>query len=423
MRNYSRSHLSRPALAHQLGTNTAGCNEKTADQLADIAEFDEREQYLEAAHPSTTSYCVQVLRMSEDSARKRIHATRVARQYPVIFEMIADGKLHLSAVVMLARYLNPTNADELLAATTFKTREEIERILAERFPRLDQPMLAPVSEPDAVDDGDGGEILDALHKVRAPGRVQNETVVAAPASASSVPARSPWPITVDPIDHEKLRYAQSLLRHQIPSGDMTKVLSRLIELGLAQLEKQRTGAGRKPRVPLCTSSNPRYIPNAVKQTVWERDGGQCTFTSESGHRCPAREFIEHDHAMPVARGGMATVENLRLRCRAHNQYEAERTFGTEFMRNKREVRRPEPQPMTRMPEPQMSPAAAEVVPWLRGLGFKIAEASAAASLCENMESEPLEKRVRVALSYFPKGTWRNRSACDDVAGRAHARNF
>ena len=400
MRNYSRSHLSRPALAHQLQTNTASCNEKTADQLADIAEFDEREQYLEAAHPSMTSYCVHVLRLSDDSARKRIHAARVARQYPVIFEMIADGKLHLSAVVMLARYLDPTHADELLAAATFKTREEIERLLAERFPRLDQPMLAPVAKPDAVDHGDDVEILDDLHKVRAPGRVQNETVESAPAS---VPARSPWPITVDPADHEKLRYAQSLLRHQIPSGNMTKVVSRLIALGLAQLEKQKTGACRKPRAPLRSSRNPRYIPNAVKRAVWERDGGQCTFTSESGHRCPAREFIEYDHVVPVARGGMATVENLRLRCRAHNQYEAERTFGTEFMQNKRESRRSEPQPKARLPEPQMSAAAAEVIPWLRGLGFKIAEANAAAALCESMECEPLEKRVRVALSYFRNG--------------------
>jgi len=28
------------------------------------------------------------------------------------------------------------------------------------------------------------------------------------------------------------------------------------------------------------------------------------------------------------------VENLRLRCRAHNQFEAERAFGAEFMERK-----------------------------------------------------------------------------------------
>jgi len=141
----------------------------------------------------------------------------------------------------------------------------------------------------------------------------------------------------------------------------------------------------------------------VKSEVWKRDGGQCTFVGDSGHRCPSRSALEFDHIEPVARGGQSTVQNLRLRCRAHNQYEAERTFGIEFMRNKRESRRPALQSRTAMPEPQMSEAAAEVVPWLRGLGFKIAEAHAAASLCESMASEPLEKRVRMALSYFRKG--------------------
>ncbi len=42
--------------------------------------------------------------------------------------------------------------------------------------------------------------------------------------------------------------------------------------------------------------------------------------------------------MPVARGGEATTDNLRLRCRAHNQYKAERTYGESFMRGKRERR-------------------------------------------------------------------------------------
>jgi len=69
--------------------------------------------------------------------------------------------------------------------------------------------------------------------------------------------------------------------------------------------------------------------------VWERDGGQCTFVSEAGHRCPARTRLEFDHVVEVARGGQATVSGVRLRCRAHNEFTAERTFGTEFMRHQR----------------------------------------------------------------------------------------
>ena len=71
----------------------------------------------------------------------------------------------------------------------------------------------------------------------------------------------------------------------------------------------------------------RHIPDAVKRAVWERDGGRCTFVSEAGHRCPARELIEFDHIDEVARGGEATVDNIRLRCRAHNAYEGELFYG------------------------------------------------------------------------------------------------
>src|SRR5262249_42235523 len=82
-----------------------------------------------------------------------------------------------------------------------------------------------------------------------------------------------------------------------------------------------------------------YIPADVNRTVRERDQHQCTFVSETGRRCSARTFLELDHIEPVARGGKSTVENLRLRCRAHNQHEAESAFGTDFMSNKREQAR------------------------------------------------------------------------------------
>jgi hypothetical protein len=79
----------------------------------------------------------------------------------------------------------------------------------------------------------------------------------------------------------------------------------------------------------------RHVPAHVRRVVWERDRGQCTFVGDTGHRCGARTWLEFDHVEPVARGGRATIETIRLRCRAHNQYEAERVFGAGFMRAKR----------------------------------------------------------------------------------------
>ncbi len=39
--------------------------------------------------------------------------------------------------------------------------------------------------------------------------------------------------------------------------------------------------------------------------------------------CAERGFLEFHHMTPFAEGGEATVANLQLRCRAHNQYEAD----------------------------------------------------------------------------------------------------
>ena len=52
-------------------------------------------------------------------------------------------------------------------------------------------------------------------------------------------------------------------------------------------------------------------------------------------RCAARGLLEvHHHETPYALGGAASVDNLRLMCRAHNALQAERDFGRDFMLRK-----------------------------------------------------------------------------------------
>jgi hypothetical protein len=74
------------------------------------------------------------------------------------------------------------------------------------------------------------------------------------------------------------------------------------------------------------SAASRHIPNAVKRAVWYRDAGQCAFVARTGERCTERTFLELHHIQPYAMDGPATVGNISLRCRRHNQYEAERAF-------------------------------------------------------------------------------------------------
>jgi hypothetical protein len=150
------------------------------------------------------------------------------------------------------------------------------------------------------------------------------------------PERYAIQVTVSKATHDKLRQAQALLSHAVPSGDVAEVLDRALDVLIAQLERRKYGATDRPSARTRPASrNPRHIAAHVRRAVRRRDGDRCTFTDVHGKRCNERKFLEFDHVETVSRGGEATVSNIRLRCRAHNQYEAERTFGAEFMRHKR----------------------------------------------------------------------------------------
>jgi 5-methylcytosine-specific restriction endonuclease McrA len=213
--------------------------------------------------------------------------------------------------------------------------------------------------------------------------------------------------TMDKQMYDQLRYVQSLLGPRVPSRDLAKVFALAIECLKDKLEKQKFGKCAHPRKRR-GSNDVRYVPDEVKRAVWERDGGRCTFVGSGGKRCDAREALEFDHLDPVARGGRSTVAGVRLLCRAHNQHAAECVFGKEFMHTKRQRARCNPtqtQAETGTAAEVEPPSVAEsdVTPWLRQLGFTVAEARRGAALCAHIPDAALEERVRVALRGLAPG--------------------
>jgi hypothetical protein len=410
MKGYSFSHLTNPALLQGLAAQLTHHRGSTATLLAYLAEVDERRLYVPAGYPSMYLYCVHELHMSEDTAFKRIRVARTARQFPAIFPALADGRLNLSGVLLLAARLTPANAGELLAAAAHKTHAEIELLLAERFPQPDLPTLVRALSPASSADEQATWPVAGIVEAPAPQLVPEPVRCAARAKLAPLsPGRFALQVTVDQETHQLLRYVQALLGHALPSGDVAAVLKRALEIASRQLERQKFAKSARSR-PRHGAAKGRYVPAEVRRTVWQRDGGQCTFVSESGKRCGSTTRLEFDHVDPVARGGQTTVDRMRLRCRAHDQYEAECTFGGGFMRGKREEarcrtaeKRAQAQERARAQEQARSEAAAEsasqadVRPWLRQLGFSAEEARRGAALCADIPDAPLEKRVQVAL--------------------------
>jgi 5-methylcytosine-specific restriction endonuclease McrA len=188
---------------------------------------------------------------------------------------------------------------------------------------------------------------------------------------------------------------------------------RAIEALIDRLERNRFGPGAKPRKDgRRAKSGSRRISFEVKRAVWKRDGSQCTFKSDAGRRCECRKDLQFDHIKEFARGGEATVDNIRLRCPGHNQHTAEKTFGAGFMRQKREEaararaaakaarEHTHAEKAAEAERTRLQPHQVEVLPWLEQLGCRKDESRIAVESCRDMADTPLEVRVKRALSWF-----------------------
>ena len=320
MRRYSLTHLSNEVLDSQLITKAANEKGATAELLAHIAESDERKRYLPAAYESMLAYCIGELGFSKDEAKQRIQIARAGRACPGVFEALEQGRIHLTGLRLLAPHLTPENAGELLSAAAHKSKEDIERLLAERSPRLDVPdMVVPVA------------VEGALEHL---GKADSQGVASAPASLGSCSRFIPLSSETYAVQFtrsreadERFRHAQDLLGHQVKSSDLAEVYGRAIEALIEKLERIRFGAGAKPRKSgRRAKAGSRHVSVEVKRTVWIRDKGQCTFRSESGRRSslPATPPARGDPVAGAAGVPQGRIAHRRRTLSRHGGFTARR---------------------------------------------------------------------------------------------------
>src|SRR5207245_3061556 len=128
-------------LLHRLAELMGQSRRVEADIVAHIAEVDERRLYAREALPSMFAYCTYVLHLSYGEAYLRISAARASREHPMLLAMLADGRLHLSAIAKLAPHLTRENRDSLLERATHRSKRQIEEQIAEIAPRQDVPAV------------------------------------------------------------------------------------------------------------------------------------------------------------------------------------------------------------------------------------------------------------------------------------------
>ncbi len=348
-------------LLEALKSTLARDRSTTVELLVLLGEVEHRRLHRGAGYDSMFDYCLGEHHMSEDVACHRLRVARAVRRWPVILDMIEDGRLHVTGVSEIARYLTPRNAAELIGASVHQSRRAIRLMIAERFPRGDAPTVlrpvgdaaGPASSPlpptehpafgapsgSAVAPGSNPPVPVRVGPIESPNPCESkEPLPKYPRIEPLAPQRFALQVTIDQECHDLLLYAKALLGHAVPSGDLPEVLKRCLRDAVEGLERRKFGVGARLRT-VRDPKDPRYVSPAVRREVFVRDEGQCTFVGNRGHRCGSQTRLQLHHRNTFARGGPATAANLTLHCATHDQLQAERDYGEGFIQAKVEAAR------------------------------------------------------------------------------------
>ena len=277
--------------------------------------------------------------ISEAEAYLRITVARASREHPMLLMMLGDGRLHLTGIAKLAPRLTRENREALLKRATHRSKRQIEELVAEIAPRPDVPALTrklpertprSIPTPSVVAD----PVPPTLPGLRPAGVAL--LAVATNSAPSAVvqplaPARFKVQFTATVELRDKLERLRALMRSRVRDGDLAAIIEHAVTEKLERLEARRFARTATPRKSLPgaddLSPSSRSIPAAVKRAVCERDGSRCRYVDKQGQRCPERNQLEFHHHHPFGLGGGHSLQNIRLMCRAHNLYAAERDYG------------------------------------------------------------------------------------------------
>lgn len=347
-----------------------------AETILHLSEIDRRGIYRDAGYASLFSYACEGLGYSEGSAHRRVQAARCLKHSPEAYELLKAGKLTLCALAEAAKVMTNENRAQVLSHVQGKSKRDAERVAiqfgapaqprrasirprlviarrteqrisAEEFDLFSTPIYSTLTSPveqtsaqplatgRAMEQTIGQQIGQELERadrkmtfavsfeLSEEGKALYDEVRAAigPCSIAEVFERALHEFVQKrrPKKQRMKRRATELVAVKAPGA--TEKRRRVVSAEVEQTEAEQT---------VQTKRN-RRIPSSVKRAVAKRDRGQCSYVSSDGRRCGEKTRLEFDHITPYALGGSHEADNLRLRCRAHNQLHAEQHFGKELI--------------------------------------------------------------------------------------------
>jgi len=283
-----------------------------------INDCERRKSYLDLGYSSVWDYCTRKLEYSSSTAGRYIVAARCIAQNPEVLAMLEKREVSVTSISQFASILNNDNKQSILGRVKGASWREVERVACDYRPPValsDRTVPVRVATPDGVQHmvfsqflapEEYAGVLDEVRKMMPGDMSYGEvllTVLREYRERHSPMARQ---------QRRERKGSANLDSHQRECCD---------KKGSASLHSHRREL----------SEHSRHIPDEVRDVVFIRDGGQCTFIAPDGTRCQCRKGLEVDHIRPFANGGNIDTSNLRLLCGGHNRLAAERAMGKSVM--------------------------------------------------------------------------------------------
>ena len=287
--------------------------EATAAVLELLAEIDSRKLYLKEGYRSMYSYLTTKLSYSEGAAQRRIKCARALNKTPEVKDMLNKGDISLTTLSMVSGEIG--TKPEILKDISGKNKRQVEKIILKDKPASNKTRESIKTIKVNVEEAEAS-LFDSANQGFENHRHQNQ----------KTEARLKLSFSILEDKQELIDEAKRVLSGKLPRGAS---LEELFVAGLESLvnehkKKAKSLGSRKSRG---SKKGSRHIPAKIRKEVLERDGHKCTYISETGKACGCKWDLELDHVIPFADGGEHTADNLRVLCRAHNQYLAEKRFG------------------------------------------------------------------------------------------------
>jgi hypothetical protein len=362
--------LSDEALVRGLQRVVSAGRRTAAELVAHLCEVEERRLHLDAGYPSMFAYCTGRLGFSEDEASRRIDVARLARRAPIVFRLLAEGKLSLSAAALLRPHLLSPDLAQLVEAVSGRSVQGAREALAALFPRPDvatsirklppsklatsgappsaatehatrrhereaaseYPLFQQVASSGAEHHAGSSdrETAGAIgtcrleHAFGSGATVQHTTptprapmvpVMRNPSRAEPLaPGRFKVQFTADAALKEKLELSRDLMRHAVPSGDLATILTRALDLLIEEVMRRRFGKRRRKEPSVTTRETPRVIIEP-QDPPGSLAPSETNPPSETLTVAPRREPVPLDAAAATGRAAhRAVLERDGLRC-------------------------------------------------------------------------------------------------------------